>query len=150
MILSETSPAIRAAPGAVFAVFAAMESNYLRWHPDHVLFRWLDPPALRPGARFYFEERIAGKLLKKKVAFTSIEPDRLIEFAPASRLFRLFLPRISFRIERTGDGLTVTQEIQLRIGPLAAWLNRRELEAVRMHMREEGVNLKRLLESVGA
>jgi hypothetical protein len=41
--------------------------------------------------------------------------------------------------------LTVTQNVQLRIGPLAAWLNRRELEAVRHHMREEGDNLKRFL-----
>jgi hypothetical protein len=40
--------------------------------------------------------------------------------------------------------LTVTQDIHLRIGPLAAWLNK--LDAVRRHMREEGENLKRLLE----
>jgi len=98
MILSETSPKIRAEPDEVFAFFAAMESNYGHWHPDHVLFRWLDPPAVKQGVRFYFEERIAGKLLKKKVVFTRIEPGSLIEFAPTSRLFRVFLPRISFRI----------------------------------------------------
>jgi hypothetical protein len=58
----------------------------------------------------------------------------------------LFLPRILFRVEPAGSGFAVTQEIHLRIGPLAAWLNRRELEAVRRHMSEEGENLKRLLE----
>jgi hypothetical protein len=146
MILSETSPAIRAAPGEVFAFFAGMESNYKRWHPDHELFRWLDPPAVKQGVRFHFEERIAGKLLKKTVVFTRVEPGVLIEFAPTSRLFRAFLPRISFRITK-GDGwLTVTQDVYLRIGPLAAWLNRRELDAVRRHMRQEGENLRRLLD----
>ena len=99
--------------------------------PDHLLFRWLDPPALQQGARFHFEERIAGKLLKKTVMFTRIEPGSLIEFAPTSRLFRMLLPRISFRIRPANGELTVTQDIQLRIGPLAARLNRRELDAVR-------------------
>jgi hypothetical protein len=147
MILSETSPTIRAEPGDVFAFFAGMESNYGRWHPDHVLFRWLDPPALKAGVRFYFEERINGKLLKKAVAFTRIEPGALIEFAPTSRLFRLFLPRISFHIRPVDGGLTVTQDIQLRIGPLAARLNRRELDAVRLHMRQEGENMGAVLMS---
>ena len=84
MILSATSPTIRAAPEEVFAFFAGMESTYGRWHPDHVLFRWLDPPALKPGVRFHFRERIGGKLLKKTVAFTRVEPGALIEFAPTS------------------------------------------------------------------
>jgi hypothetical protein len=33
------------------------------------------------------------------------------------------------------------------MGPLAARLNKRELDAVREHMRIEGVNLKRILEA---
>jgi hypothetical protein len=78
--------------------------------------------------------------------FIEVIERRLIAFAPASALFRLFLPRMSFRIEPSARGFTVTQEIVLRIGPLAAWLNRRELNAVRQHMREEGENLKHLLE----
>lgn len=147
MILSTTSPEINARPEKLFAFFAGMETNYLRWHEDHVLFRWIDEAELRPGVRFYFEERIAGKLLKKSVVFTQIVAGKLIEFAPTSRLFRFFLPRISFRVSTTPAGFSVTQEIVLRIGPLAARLNRRELEAVRRHMIEEGENLKRLLET---
>jgi hypothetical protein len=147
MILSETSPMIRASPERLFAFFAGMEENYKPWHAEHVVFRWLDPPALRQGVRFYFEETIGGKLLKKTVAFTRVEPYSLIEFAPTSRLFRLVLPRIAFRITPGDGGFTVTQDIQLRIGPLAARLNRRELDAVSKHMREEGLNLRGFLES---
>lgn len=147
MILRSVSPGIRADAQSVFDFFAGMESNYLRWHPDHVSFHWLDRPELKPGVRFYFEERIGGKLLKKSVVFTAIDPGSRIEFAPTSRLFRFFLPRITFLISDAGGGVVVTQEIVLRIGPLAAWLNRRELDAVRTHMREEGENLKRLLET---
>jgi hypothetical protein len=147
MILSETSPSIHAAPQDIFAFFAGMEVNYRRWHPDHVLFRWLDAPEVRQGTRFHFQERIAGKLLKKTVVFTRVEMGSLIEFAPTSRIFRLFLPRISFRITPDRGRVRVTQDIQLRVGPLAARLNRRELDAVRRHMREEGENLRTMLES---
>lgn len=38
-------------------------------------------------------------------------------------------------------------EIQLRIGPLAAKLNKKELDAVRQHMKVEGENIKRMLEA---
>jgi hypothetical protein len=146
MILRETSPTIRAAPEEVFAFFAGMETNYGRWHPDHRWFRWIDPPALEPGVRFQFQERLDGKLLTKTVRFTRIEPGTLIAFAPTSRLFRLVLPRIAFHIRPTDGGVTVTQELQIRTGPLGAWINRREFDAVRRHMREEGENLRRLLE----
>lgn len=149
MIISETSPVIHASPKDFFAFFADMETNYVRWHADHLLFRWLDPPALNAGVRFHFEERIAGELLAKTVVFTRVEPGSLIEFAPTSRLFRLFLPRIAFRLTPVEGGLTVTQDIRLRIGPLAARLHRRKLDAVRCHMRQEGENLGRLLAGAG-
>lgn len=147
MILRATSAEIRGSSGRLFSFFAGMEENYLRWHPDHVAFRWLDAPALKPGTRFYFEERIAGKLLKKTVVFTQVIPGQLIEFAPVSRFFALFLPRISFIVTPNAAGFSVTQEIVIRTGPVGAWLNRREFDAVRKHMQEEGGNLKRLLET---
>jgi hypothetical protein len=56
-------------------------------------------------------------------------------------------PPISFRTDPPGDGCVVTQAIRVRTGPIGAWLNRREFDAVRAHMREEGENLKRTPES---
>jgi hypothetical protein len=38
-------------------------------------------------------------------------------------------------------------EIHVRTGPLGAWLNRKEFDAVRRHMREECENLKRIVEA---
>jgi hypothetical protein len=146
MILAE-SISIRTSPETVFRFFAEMETNYLRWHPDHVFFRWENEPGLRAGAEFYFEERIGGELLKKRVRFTRIEPGRVIEFAPVSFFFRLFLPRVTFRTTQQNGRCLVEQEIQIRIGPLGATLNRRQFDAIRMHMHEEGENLKRILEA---
>ncbi|CAN5819151.1 hypothetical protein BH20GEM3_BH20GEM3_09110 [soil metagenome] len=47
------------------------------------------------------------------------------------------------------EGIRFFTELHIRTGPVGAWLNRREFNAVRQHMREEGENLKRILETEG-
>ena len=51
-----------------------------------------------------------------------------------------------FHIDRHGDHCKIASRIHIRIGPLAKRLNQKEFDAVRQHMRDEGQNLKRLLE----
>ena len=145
MILKD-STRISTTPDAIFGFFEEMEHNYVAWHPDHLLFRWVSGRGVKEGAVFYFEERIAGKLVKKKVAFTRVVSGQHIEFAPTFWLLKLFLPRLLFRIVEEPEGCVFIAELHLRMGPLAARLNKRELDAVRLHMREEGENIKRLLE----
>jgi hypothetical protein len=146
MILRETTQ-LNVSPAAVYQFFETMEANYERWHPDHVAFRWVDGDGLAEGSEAFFEEDIAGKRQQKTVRFTVVVPERHIEFAPTSRLVRLLMPSISFSIEPQQDGCVLTQRIKVRTGPIGARLNRREFDAVRTHMREEGENLKRLLET---
>lgn len=139
---------VNASPRAIFDFFERIDAHYLAWHPDHKLFRWVEGRGLRVGSRFHFEEVIAGKLLKKTVVFTRVDPGRHIEFEPTFWLMRALLPRILFRLTPLpGGAQRVTQEIHLRVGPLGARLNRREFDAVREHMRVEGVNLKRIVEA---
>jgi hypothetical protein len=80
------------------------------------------------------------------VQFTEVVPDRYIEFTPTSRLVRLFMPCISFSIDPSGDGCDFTQRIKIRIGPIGARLNRHKFDVVKTHMKEEGENLKTILE----
>jgi hypothetical protein len=131
----------------VYTFFEPMAENYRRWHPDHVEYRWLSGDGLHPGATAHFAERIGGKLLKKTVVFARVEAGRNSAMAPTNRLMRFVLPRMSFLLEQDGDGCRLTAEIVVRTGPVGAWLNRREFEAVRRHMHEEGQNLKELLET---
>jgi hypothetical protein len=147
MILRDET-VIRTTPDRIFDFFEHMDENYLRWHPDHLLFRWEQGRGLREGVEFYFEERIGGQLLKKKVRFTRIEPNRHIEFAVTNRLIRLLMPRLLFAMEAQGDRCRFVAEIHIRTGPIGARLNAREFNAVRQHMKEEGENLKRILEGL--
>ena len=147
MLLQHEIP-IDAPPRDAEAFFARMDENYLRWHPDHLLFEWRQGHGLKPGVRFYFEERIGGNLLKKEVVFTEIVPERRIRFVLTHRLQRLFLPSITFEFIPVADGrCRFRQSIPVRIGPLGARLNRKGFAAVRRHMAEEGENLKAILES---
>ena len=52
-----------------------------------------------------------------------------------------------FRLTNHGASCEVVQEIPIRTGPIGAYLNRREFNAVRQHMQAEGLNMKRLLEA---
>jgi hypothetical protein len=147
MVLRE-SIEIHAPLARFFEFFEGMsQERYLGWHPDHRVFRWTEGQGVKPGNRFYFEEVIAGKLLKKSVEFTRVEEDGYIEFAPTLWLMRLFLPRLVFRAEvRDSGAFRFVAEIFLRVGPIGARLNKRELDAVREHMRIEGINFKRYAE----
>lgn len=137
---------IDARPEAVFQFFDAMERHYLAWHPDHMGFRWERGRGVALGNIFSFEERIGGKLLKKRVIFTQVVPNTYIAFAPTWWIMRLFLPRMLFQMAPEGTGCQFTAEIYLRMGPLAQRLTQKELAAVREHMRVEGKNLKRIVE----
>jgi hypothetical protein len=90
---------------------------------------------------------IMARRMKKRVHFTRVEPDRRLEFTFTNRLLSLIVPRLSFHLEPEDGGTKFEADIVIRTGPLGAWLNRREFDAVRQHMREEGENLKKLLES---
>lgn len=145
MILKEQT-FIKTTPEQIFNFFEEMDRHYTEWHPDHVSFKWTKGRGLKPGVEFHFEEYIGGKLMKKTVRFTKIEPGRYIEFVPTWWLMRVFMPRLSFEIERQDNGCLFIAKIPIRTGPLGAWLNRREFSAVKKHMAEEGENIKRLLE----
>jgi hypothetical protein len=146
MILTETTN-VHASREDIYRFFETIDANYERWHPDHIEFRWIGGDGLVVGAEAYFEERIAGETRRQTVRFTDIVPGRYIAFRPTSRLVGLLMPSISFTIEPQEDGCDLTQRIKIRTGPIGAWLNRREFDAVRTHMKEEGENLAAILQT---
>ena len=75
-----------------------------------------------------------------------VEPNRLLEYKP-SFPWAIFIPKGQFVIEpRGGKSCVFTATISLRVGPLFKKFGRKRLEAVKQHMKEEGENLKKILE----
>lgn len=103
---------------------------------------------LAVGNVFFFAEEIGGQVLKKETRFTKIIPNRYIEFTMVNWFYRWFIPKMTFVLDPQGGGGRFTGQVFLRgIGPIGKWSHRREFAAVRQHMKEEGENLKRIIEN---
>ena len=146
-MIFEDSIQINSSCAQVFHFFENMDKNYLNWHPEHLLFEWRKGKSLKERNVFYFEEEIGGQLLEKETVFTKIIPNQYIEFKMVNWFYRWFIPKMTFIFEEKENGCLFTAQVFLRgIGPLGKWLHRKEFAAVKKHMEEEGINLKRIIE----
>ncbi|MFX0198417.1 MAG: SRPBCC family protein [Candidatus Hodarchaeota archaeon] len=153
-IYLKDSVEIRTTPEKVFDFFVHLvdDESYRAWHPDdHVALRWIKGQPWEEGSVVYAEEYVHGKLHKLKFLITKVVPNREIEFMPLSRLLRIYFPKNTFTIEPKGDTCVFTSTGCLRVGRIVKILAKNKLEAglasVKKHMKEEGENLKRILES---
>ena len=127
------------------------KESYKAWHPDHVDIRWIKGEPLQAGSIFYGEENIHGDLYKLKFKIIKIVPNREIRYRILFPL-SLIATENAFIIEPKGKNrCTFTATGGLRF---PAWFFKRihkkhkyKIEATQQHMKEEGENLKRALES---
>jgi hypothetical protein len=127
------------------------KESYKAWHPDHVDIRWIKGEPLQEGSILYAEENLHGVLHKLKLRITKIVPNRVIEYR---FLFPLSILTTGnkFLIEPKGQNscvLTAMGSIRM-----PRWLfekmhkqHKHKIEATEKHMKEEGENLKKALES---
>ena len=147
MIITD-SIEIKAPPERIFSFFTGLkdDASYQAWHPDHVVMRWIKGEPFHEGSVAYFEEYLHGKIHKGKFVCTKVVPSRLIEYKPPFPL-SVFFPGNRFVIEPTDEGSCIfTAAGIMRVGPLGKRLSRSQIEGVKRHMKEEGENLKAILE----
>lgn len=156
-VILRESIEIKTTPEKIFDFFAHLvdDESYRAWHPeDHIALHWSKGNPWEEGSVVYAEEYVHGKRHKLKFVVTKVVPNRKIEFAPLSRFLRIYFPKNTFTIEPKGDTCIFTALGWLRVGKLVKIFARDKLEkglsSVRKHMKEEGENLKRILESHGA
>jgi uncharacterized protein YndB with AHSA1/START domain len=154
MITLQDSIEVKASPEKVFQWLTQRmkdKESYKAWHPDHVDIRWIKGEALQEGSILYAEEYLHGDLHKLKFRITKIVPNRLIEYRSLFPL-SIIAPGNKFIIEPKGrDSCIFTATGSLRI---PRWLfvrlhkkHEHKIEATRQHMKEEGQNLKKALET---
>ena len=145
MIILRDSIEIKVTPQKTFDWLVHLEENYKAWHPDHVECYWLKGKPAAEGSILYVEEYIHGSLHKMRSRITKIEPTERIEYKflfPMS----LICPEGSFIIEPKGESCIFTATLSFRFAKILPKLAKGRVEALKKHMREEGENLKRLLE----
>ena len=144
---------IHTTPEKVFGFFLRIvdDASYRAWHPeDHVAFRWIKGKPWQEGSMAYAEEYIHGKLHKFKFLIKKVVANRQIELVPLSRFLRIYFPRNALLIEPRDGSCVFTASGVLRVGRVAKLLAKSKLEqgllSVSKHVKEEGENLKRILE----
>ncbi len=142
---------IDAPPEAVYAFFDNLEENYTKWHPDHVVFRWVEGRGIQEGVVAYSEQRMHGKVHKLPARFSKVIPNRRIEFVWVNPLFRFFAPVNIWIFEPIDGGCRFTAESVIRLGWISSRMEsmKKKLDDGRKHLAEEGENLKRLVEAAG-
>ncbi len=148
MVTLSDSIGIRATPKKIFDWLTNLKGKveYRAWHPDHVDLRWTRGKPFAVGSIVCFEENLHGKLHKARFLCTRVLPDEMIEYRPLFP-WSLYMPRCTFEIKPTrNDSSIFTATIELRMGPLFKKSGQKKIMAIRKHMKEEGDNLKKLME----
>lgn len=144
MIILKDSIEIKAKPDKIFKWLKNLDKHYKEWHPDHVKCCWIGKPA-KQGSTLCYEEYLHGDLHKIRSKITKIEENKGIEFR---NLFPISIicPKGSFIIEPKDGSCIFTANLSFRFANIFSKLVKDRVEAIKKHMREEGKNLKRLLE----
>lgn len=137
---------IEAPPGEAWAWLARLPENYRSWHPAHAGCRYLRGSGLEAGAVLAVEEELHGRPHRLKLRVDEVVPMRRVRYSGTG-----FRGAFFFAEANGGTSFTATLTFGAPIlGKLAdrllARAFARPLDALRVHMHEEGLNLKRLLE----
>jgi hypothetical protein len=145
---------IKTTPEKLFNFLTSLvdDESYRAWHhDDHVALRWLKGQPWEEGSVAYAEEYLHGNLHRLKFIVTKVVPNKEIEYVPVSRLLRRYFPKNKFSIEQKGGTCTFIASGIFRRGWLLKTFFKKRLEqnlvSVKKHMKEEGENLKRILEN---
>ena len=137
---------IDASPEEVWSWLAGLADHYTDWHPDHVSAAWVEGEPNGVGSILEAVEYIGGHKETLRFVMTDIDAPHLMEYRIRG-LHSMLLPGGGFSIAADGDGSAFTATIDYRFGGLIDRFVPRRAEALRTHMREEGANLKRLVET---
>ena len=144
-IVSKDTVEINTTPEKIWGFWVNMDKNYKAWYPeDHILFRWTKGRPMEEGSIIYAEETVGGKLIKGKATCVNVVPNRKFGLKPPSPK-SLFL-KYEYLIEPRGANTSFTAYTYLKYPGFVRKRIQAAIEVGNKHIREEGGNLKRILE----
>ena len=144
-LTTQDSVEIETTPEKVWEFWADMDKNYKTWHPqDHILFRWTKGKPMEEGSTMYAEEVVGGKLVKGKATFADIVPNRHFTLNPPfpQSLFCQY----EYKIEPKGSKTVFTALTHLKFPAFSEKHIQRVIKLGEKHIKEEGENMKKILE----
>ena len=145
-VVQKDTVEINTTPEKIWDFWANIDKNYKAWHPeDHILFRWTKGKPMEEGSEIYAEETVGGKLLKGKLTCTEVIPNR--KFVLKCPFPMLLFCKYEYLIEPRGARTAFTALSYLRYPGFAEKHIRSKIKIGEKHVKEEGENLKKILES---
>ena len=133
-------------PGPIWDWLTNLATNYAEWHPDHVSAEWERGEPNQVGSIMRAVEDLGGTREVLRLEMASIDPPHRFEYRIRGPI-SILLPRGAFTVAQDDGGSRFTASISYRFGTLTQRLFKRRVAALREHMKEEGQNLKRIIES---
>jgi hypothetical protein len=132
-------------PDKIWEFWVNMDENYLDWHPkDHISFQWIKGRPMEEGSTIYAEENVGGILVKGKGTIVDVVTNRKFTLKPPFP--RSLFCRYEYLIEPRGTKTAFIAFTYLKYPCFARKRIRATLDVGEKHVREEGENLKKLLE----
>ncbi len=136
---------IRATPEKIFQWFLNLSENYCNWHQDHIKAIWLKGNPFEVGSILYSEEYLHGKVHKMKFKTTEMVPNRIIKYKMLFPL-NLIIKKGELIFEPKGKNALFIAIQDFRFGKLLSLIAKKQKELLINHMKEEGENLKKIME----
>jgi hypothetical protein len=138
---------IKTSPEKVGEWLTNLDKHYKEWHPDHV--KWVKiTGSVDVGDVIYLEEYIAGRLVKAKSKVTKIEKtDKkfIMELSPLGFLGCITGQKGLFNAKAKGN-ICIYSSV-LSIQRFGCIIPNFFIKAIKKHVKEEGENLKKILEA---
>ncbi|MCW3974948.1 MAG: SRPBCC family protein [Candidatus Bathyarchaeota archaeon] len=146
MVILKDSIEIEKPPEIVYEWFNHFVMNYKSWHrKDHILAKWIKGKNFEEGSILFLEEYLDGKLEKMSTKTIKNVKNRMIGYRflfPTS----MICSGGSFNFEPSNSGSVFTAILYFRFGKVLSKIYPSKFNAIKKHMKEEGENLKNLLE----
>ncbi len=147
----EDSTEIKTTPEKIWEFFINLDKNYKSWHPeDHIVFKWIKGKPMTTGSHYYGEEYMNERIKKFKGTIGEVIPNRKIVFNFTFPV-TLVSPYFEWRIEPKGSNSVFTaitiircEKFYRKIMGKKGW--DKLIATGKKHVKEEGENLKKILE----
>lgn len=124
-----------------------LPTHYTAWHPDHLSAEWERGEPNQIGSIMRAVELLDGTRETLRLQLTSLDPPRRFEYRIRGPI-SLLLPRGAFIVTPLNGGSRFTASISYRLGSFTERIFGSRVASLTRHMKEEGENLKRIVESV--
>ena len=129
----------------ILVFFFQNSENYKLWHKDHISCRWKKGNNFSPGSILIAEEYLHG--IPLRLGFKIVNSDSYTGFD-----YKVLFPSSllcsggSFRMIPRGTKTELVARLNFRFDYVLNILFKKMIDSLRIHMKEEGMSIKELIE----